>query len=98
MFCHAPARAPRACCPQGGPVMSRSRLATLTAAMAALCLGVAGCATSASSPDSGSPSSGGGSVKVAVLTSKTGPLASYSAEYLDGFKAGLDYATHGSGK
>jgi len=74
--------------------MSRSRLAALTAAMAALCLGVAGCATGASSPDSGS----GGSVKVAVLTSKTGPLAAYTTEYLDGFKAGLSYATHGTGK
>lgn len=74
--------------------MSRSRLAALTAGMAALCLGVAGCATGTSSTDSGS----GGSVKVAVLTSKTGPLAAYTAEYLDGFKAGLDYATDGTGK
>ena len=74
--------------------MSRSRLAALTAAMAALCLGVAGCATGASNTDTGS----GGSVKVAVLTSKTGPLAAYTAEYLDGFKAGLSYATHGTGK
>jgi len=74
--------------------MSRSRLVALTAAMAALCLGVAGCATGVSSPDSGS----GGSVKVAVLTSKTGPLAAYTTEYLDGFKAGLSYATHGTGK
>jgi branched-chain amino acid transport system substrate-binding protein len=73
--------------------MSRSRLAAITAAMAALCLGVAGCATGTSSTDSGS----GGSVKVAVLTSKTGPLAAYTAEYLDGFKAGLDYATNGTG-
>jgi branched-chain amino acid transport system substrate-binding protein len=74
--------------------MSRSRLAALTAGMAALCLGVAGCATGTSSTDLGS----GGSVKVAVLTSKTGPLAAYTAEYLDGFKAGLDYATGGTGE
>jgi len=70
----------------------------MTAAVAALCLGVAGCASSASSTGSGDGGGGGGSYKVAVLTSKTGPLASYSAEYLDGFKAGLDYATHGTGK
>src|SRR5690348_7378034 len=77
--------------------MSRSRLAATTAAIAALCLSVAGCASSASSTDSGN-GGGGGSYKVAVLTSKTGPLAAYTAEYLDGFKAGLDYATHGTGK
>jgi branched-chain amino acid transport system substrate-binding protein len=75
--------------------MSRSRLATVAAAAAALCLGVTGCASSSGSTGS---DGGGGSVKVAVLTSKTGALAAYGAQYLDGFKAGLDYATDGTGK
>lgn len=40
----------------------------------------------------------GGPVKVAVIYSKTGLLAAYGAEYLQGFKAGLSYATKGTGK
>ena len=32
------------------------------------------------------------------MHSKTGPLASYGAQYLAGFKAGLDYATDGTGE
>jgi branched-chain amino acid transport system substrate-binding protein len=39
-----------------------------------------------------------GAVKVAVVYSKTGLLAAYGQEYLDGFRAGLDYATKGTGK
>jgi len=34
---------------------------------------------------------------VAIITSETGPLAAYGAAYLEGFKAGLDYATDGTG-
>jgi branched-chain amino acid transport system substrate-binding protein len=37
-------------------------------------------------------------VNVALITSKTGALGEYGAEYLDGFNAGLAYATHGTGK
>jgi branched-chain amino acid transport system substrate-binding protein len=36
-------------------------------------------------------------VNVGLVYSKTGPLASYGAQYLDGFYAGLDYATHHTG-
>ncbi len=74
--------------------MSRSRLVAVAAAAAALCLGVTGCASSSGSTGSDA----GGSVKVAVLTSKTGLLSAYAGQYIDGFKAGLDYATHGTGK
>jgi branched-chain amino acid transport system substrate-binding protein len=35
-------------------------------------------------------------VKVAVVYSKTGLLAAYGQEYLQGFQAGLDYATKGT--
>jgi branched-chain amino acid transport system substrate-binding protein len=37
-------------------------------------------------------------VKVAVVYSKTGLLAAYGKEYLQGFQAGLDYATKGTGQ
>lgn len=36
------------------------------------------------------------SVDVAILTSTTGPLAGYGAQYLDGLEAGLDYVTGGT--
>jgi branched-chain amino acid transport system substrate-binding protein len=36
-------------------------------------------------------------VSVALITSKTGLLGAYGLEYLQGFYAGLDYATHGTG-
>jgi branched-chain amino acid transport system substrate-binding protein len=39
----------------------------------------------------------GGPVNVGLVYSKTGLLASYGAQYVEGFAIGLDYATHGSG-
>ncbi|MDQ2787690.1 MAG: substrate-binding domain-containing protein [Chloroflexota bacterium] len=36
-------------------------------------------------------------IKVGIVTSKSGPLASYGAQYLDGLQIGLDYATKGMG-
>jgi branched-chain amino acid transport system substrate-binding protein len=51
----------------------------------------------------GSPqqAAGGGSdgpLKVGIIYSQSGPLASYGQQYADGFKAGLAYATQGTGK
>lgn len=37
-------------------------------------------------------------VKVALVTSTSGPLASYGKQYLQGFEAGLDHATGGTGE
>jgi branched-chain amino acid transport system substrate-binding protein len=37
-------------------------------------------------------------VKVGLVYSRTGLLAAYGAQFEQGFKAGLDYATHGTGK
>ena len=51
---------------------------------------LSGCASDQKAEDSGS------AVKVAVVYSKTGPLAAYGQEYLQGFQAGLDYATKGT--
>jgi branched-chain amino acid transport system substrate-binding protein len=36
-------------------------------------------------------------VKVGIVTSRSGPLQSYGEQYLSGFKIGLDYATNGTG-
>ena len=36
-------------------------------------------------------------IKVGIVTSKSGPLASYGAQYLDGLQIGLDYATKSTG-
>src|ERR687897_980973 len=35
-------------------------------------------------------------ITVGIVTSETGPLAGYGKQYLDGFQAGLDYATEGT--
>lgn len=55
------------------------------------------CAPAAETP-SGDPAGEGGpaEVTVGVITSETGPLAGYGAQYLEGFRAGLDYATDGT--
>ena len=44
----------------------------------------------------GDATTGPDEVTVGIVTSETGPLASYGKQYLDGFKAGLDYATDGT--
>ena len=36
-------------------------------------------------------------IKVGIVTSKSGPLASYGTQYLDGLQIGLDYATKSTG-
>ncbi|MCR2825298.1 substrate-binding domain-containing protein [Microbacterium sp. zg.Y909] len=41
-------------------------------------------------------SDGPAEVTVGVITSETGPLAGYGKQYLEGFRAGLDYATDGT--
>jgi branched-chain amino acid transport system substrate-binding protein len=54
---------------------------------------LSGCAGSKKAAEADS-----GAVKVAVVYSKTGLLSAYGQEYLQGFRAGLDYATKGSNK
>ncbi|MGC5629718.1 substrate-binding domain-containing protein [Georgenia sp. Z1344] len=54
------------------------------------------------SESGGESGSGGGEatgdpVPVALITSTTGPLAAYGEAFVDGFEAGLDYATDGTG-
>jgi branched-chain amino acid transport system substrate-binding protein len=82
--------------------MSRPRLRTRSAVVTAIA-GVLALATACGSPTAGGAGNGGGSsdtspVKVGLVYSKSGPLASYGEEYIQGFNAGLDYATKGTGK
>lgn len=60
---------------------------------------LAACAPTA--PPTGDATEDGGGpaeVTVGIVTSETGPLAGYGKQYLDSFKAGLDYATDGTGE
>ena len=69
--------------------MRRSKTLLMAAATA---LTVAAC---------GSPqqaATGGEALNVGVVYSQSGPLASYGTQYADGFRAGLAYATGGTGK
>ncbi|GAA2851328.1 ABC transporter substrate-binding protein [Actinoplanes cyaneus] len=72
--------------------LSTSRRALLGAVLTAAALGAGGC---------GSPKQAAGddsSIKVGVVYSQSGPLAGYGAQYAEGFKAGLAYATDNTNK
>ena len=85
---------------------SHRRLGTglACAALAAAAATTAGCATpSAAAGSGGSGSSGGNAtagadIRIGIITAKSGPYASYGAEYLAGFNAGIAYVTHGTGR
>ena len=60
-------------------------------------LALAACAPSVgTTATSETGDAGPAEITIGVITSETGALASYGKQYLDGFKAGLDYATAGS--
>lgn len=44
------------------------------------------------------PGGGGEPIKIGVITSLSGPLASYGEQYMTGLEAGLEYATDGTGE
>ncbi len=69
----------------------REVLAALTAAALVVELVALGGAVPARAAGAKAP------VKVGLIYSKTGPLASYGAQYAEGFAIGLDYATHHTG-
>lgn len=64
-------------------------------ATAALTLAACAPSTGTTSPTE-SGEAGPAEITVGVITSETGPLASYGKQYLDGFKAGLEWATDGT--
>lgn len=70
------------------------RLIPGAAAVAALALAAVACG----SPGSASTSSTSAPYKVGLVYSRTGPLAAYGVQYIEGFRAGLAYATGGTGK
>jgi branched-chain amino acid transport system substrate-binding protein len=57
-------------------------------------------ATACGSPQEAASGGGGETapVKVGLVYSQSGPLASYGKQYIEGFKAGLAYATNGTNK
>ncbi|MFG1739769.1 substrate-binding domain-containing protein [Micromonospora chalcea] len=67
---------------------------------AATSVAVALAATACGSPQDTASGGGGDAapVKVGLVYSQSGPLASYGKQYIEGFKAGLDFATKGTGK
>lgn len=67
---------------------NRHNLLRAAAGCAVLVLGLAACGDS-------EPADAGETVKVGVLTSTSGLLASYGQQFTEGFTAGLDYATDG---
>jgi branched-chain amino acid transport system substrate-binding protein len=64
----------------------------IVAATAALAAGACSSPQQAAAPEQGAP------VKVGLVYSQTGALASYGKQYIDSFKAGLSFATGGTGK
>lgn len=77
--------------------MRVTRKLLLGSVVATAALVLAACAPAADNGDSGDGGSTGPSeVTVGIITSESGALASYGQQYLDGFKAGLDYATDGT--
>lgn len=85
----------------GATRTARPTALSAVAVLAAAGLLATGCSAAgkAGSADSGSGKSGSGSaVKVGLVYSRTGLLADYGKQYRDGFMAGLDYATQGTGK
>jgi branched-chain amino acid transport system substrate-binding protein len=70
------------------------RVAAVVSIAALAAVAVSACG----SPDKAASGSASGPINVGIVYSQTGPLASYGQEYVDGFKAGLAYATNGTNK
>ncbi|MFD6421839.1 substrate-binding domain-containing protein [Streptomyces sp. NPDC060198] len=76
----------------------RTRTLTAVSALALSALLASGCAQAGTAGSDTSDSGGAKTVDVGLVYSKTGPLAAYGKQYIEGFKAGLEYATKGTGK
>jgi branched-chain amino acid transport system substrate-binding protein len=73
-----------------------SRRALLGALLMTVTVTAAGCGSPEDAATGGA--SGTAPINVGVVYSQSGPLATYGAQYAEGFKAGLAYATGGTGK
>src|SRR5262249_44705750 len=78
-----------------GSLTTRRRALLAGPALLVLAL-AAGCGSpkQAAAPKPGSTAP----VNIGIVYSQTGALASYGQQYVDGLKAGFDYATKGTGK
>jgi len=81
-----------------GTHMRVTKKLLLGSVVAAAALVLSACAPT---PDAAGDTADAGSdrpaeVTVGVITSETGPLAGYGKQYLEGFRAGLEYATDGT--
>ncbi len=68
------------------------RKTPLTAASCAVVLALTACG----SPGEAAGGGGDGPVRIGIVYSATGPLATYGEQYRQGLEAGLDYATGGT--
>ena len=75
--------------------VSRRRL--WGAAVGAGVLALTACAPG-TGDDAEATDEGAKTIEVGLITSQTGPLAAYGKAFLEGFDAGLDYATDGTGE
>jgi branched-chain amino acid transport system substrate-binding protein len=73
-----------------------SRLIPSVALVSAAALALAGCGSPQEAANG--PTGDDTPYKVGLVYSQTGALATYGAQYIEGFKAGLAYATDGSNK
>ncbi len=70
----------------------------LGSVLATAALVMAACAPQTGESGGGESAEGPTEIRAGVITSETGPLAGYGEQYLQAFKAGLDYATDGTGE
>jgi branched-chain amino acid transport system substrate-binding protein len=82
-----------------GTHMRVTKKLLLGSVVAAAALVLAACAPAAQPAGGDSTQAAGpAEITVGIVTSESGPLAGYGKQYLDGFQAGLDYATDGTGE
>lgn len=77
---------------------ARKRALLAGAVAAAAVLAVAACGSPKQAASGGSTAGSSTPVNIGIVYSQTGVLASYGQEYVDGFKAGLAFATQGTNK
>lgn len=76
--------------------MRVSKKLLLGSVVATAAIVLAACAPQAATGGGEGEGEGPAEIVAGVVTSETGPLAGYGKQYLDAFKAGLDYATDGT--
>ncbi len=77
---------------------ARERALLAGAVAAAAVFAVAACGSPKQAASGGSTAGSGAPVNIGIVYSQTGALASYGQEYVDGFKAGLAFATQGTNR